>query len=224
MGMAPNEAEAVSLLRPELLRRLGEDGGDPVVLAYADSLAKRYLVEPSSVDPSLVGAALDLSALHGDAALFDAYRSRFEDTRRPEDRERFLSALGCFRDSALVDRALGYVLAGPLRPQELFTIPRKIGQSPRYEGRPWEWIQAGYDAFTSRIPAMLSIYLPYFAAGCSTERLEQARRFFADPKRAAPGTEREIAKLEQGVADCASLREREGAAVADYLRRSAGAP
>lgn len=103
-------------------------------------------------------------------------------------------------------------------------ITQGIGRDPRYEERPWTWIQANYDAFTSRIPPMFAVYMPYFAAGCSTERLEQARRFFADPRHAAPGTEREMAKLGQQVEDCASLRAREEAAVADYLRRAAGGP
>jgi alanyl aminopeptidase len=168
------EDEAVSLLRPNLLQCLGQDGADPEVLAYADSLAARFMADSSSVDGSLAGVALRLCALHGNAARFDAYRERFERAGTPENRSRFLEALGWFRDPALVERALAYVLTGPLRPQELFVIPGSIGTSPRYEGRPWEWLQANYTSFVARIPAMYSVYMPYLASGCSTERLEQA--------------------------------------------------
>jgi alanyl aminopeptidase len=222
LSRKPGEAEAVSLARPALLRQLADYGGDEVVLAYADSLAARYLAEPASVDPSLVGTALDLSALRGDQARFDAYRKRFETATNPADRSRFLEALGWFRDPKIVDQALDYILTGPLKPQDLFSIPTSVGRSIQYEGRPWTWLKEHYEAFSSRLPEAYRIYLPYFASGCSAQRLEEARAFFADPSHQAPGQEREFAKMAEGATDCVSLREREGAAVAAYLNDVVG--
>jgi alanyl aminopeptidase len=226
IGMARREGEdeATSLARPALLLTLGDLGGDTRVLAYADSLARCYLANPASVDGSVAGNALCLSATRGDAALFQEYRRRFETAATPTDRQRYLAALGRFRDPALVDSALGYVLGGPLRPQELFEIPMGIGQSIRYEGKPWTWIQGNYERFTAKIPQMYTIYMPYFAAGCDRPRLQQADAFFADPAHRVPGIERELVKLEQIVDGCADLRSREGAAVAKYLNEVVGAP
>ncbi len=218
----PGEPELASLSRAGLLRVLGDAGGDERVLAFADSMAARYLADPASVDPTLAPVFLDLSATRGDQARFDDYRKRFETAANPADRQRFLNALGWFRDPKLVDEALDYTLKGPLRSQELFTIPGGVGQSIRYQGRPWEWLQRNYDAMTSRLPDMYRIYMPYFAGGCSSERLEQARAFFADPKHQAPGWDREFAKVSEGVTDCVSLREREGASVSAYLNEVLG--
>ncbi len=218
----PGEDELVSLARSGLMRRLADYGGDEAVLSYADSLATRYLADPASVDPSLVGTALDLSAMRGDPMRFDAYRRRFETAQSPTDRSRFLDAMGWFRDPKLVDQALDYILTGPLRPQELFTIPQGIGQSIQYEGRPWAWVMGHYDAIVSRLPEMFRVYMPYFAAGCSSERLDEARAYFEDPKHQTPGWDREFAKMAEGVTDCVSLREREGAAVAAYLNEAMG--
>jgi alanyl aminopeptidase len=217
MSRRQGEDEAVSLARPGLLSRLGNYGGDARVLAYADSLARCYLADPVSIDGSIAGIALDLSATRGDAALFDRYRARFEAAETPADRSRFLGALGWFRDPALVERALDYVLSGPLRPQELFEIPQGIGQSIEHEGRPWLWIQANYERFTSRIPEMYTIYMPFFASGCSAARLEEAKAFFSDPKHSIPGSDVELLKVAQMVGNCTGLREREGAAVTKYL-------
>jgi hypothetical protein len=66
---------------------------------------------------------------------------------------------------------------------------------------------------------MFLAFMPRIASGCSEDRVAAARTFFADPKRAAPGMEKEIAKVTEAVKDCAALRSREGAAVATYLRR-----
>ena len=60
-------------------------------------------------------------------------------------------------------------------------------------------------------------FAPYMAAGCSTERLEDARRFFGEPGRAAPGTDTQLARVGDMVDDCVRLRAREGASVAGYL-------
>src|SRR5205823_9883972 len=62
------ESDAVSLARPALMLFLADDGKDPRVLAFADSLARRHLESPGSVDPSLIGAALELHAMRGDEA------------------------------------------------------------------------------------------------------------------------------------------------------------
>src|SRR5439155_18024453 len=93
----PGEEAGVSLVRPELVHMLGDYGKDDRILAFADSLAKPYIAASGSVDPSLAGVALDLSALHADAALFAEYKRRFETARVPADRSRFLAALGFFR-------------------------------------------------------------------------------------------------------------------------------
>ena len=59
--------------------------------------------------------------------------------------------------------------------------------------------------------------MPYFAGGCSAERLAAARQFFAEPGHSVDGTDNHLAKVSDQVMDCVNLREREGAAVADYL-------
>ncbi len=219
----PGEEDGVSFARASLVRRLGEDGNDARVRAHADSLANRYLSDPSSVDPSLIGVALDLSGLGGDQARFEDYKHRFETTQDPADRGRFLEALGYFRDPKIMDEALRYSLEGPLRPQEIFTIPGVVGSALEYEEVPFRWMSGNYAKIVARIPPMFAVFLPHFAEGCSVKRLEAAKAFFADATHSVAGTEKELAKVADRVNDCAGLREREGAAVSRYLSGLAGA-
>ncbi|HEX7078065.1 MAG TPA: M1 family metallopeptidase [Candidatus Eisenbacteria bacterium] len=220
----PNEDEAVSLLRPQLINWLADDGRDAAVLAVADSLARSFLNDRGSVDPSLVGTALLTTAIHGDSTLFGEFRRRFETTEVPTDRPDYLSALGNFHDPALRKDALDYALHGPLRPHELFTIPSVMAGTPEFRDETWAWWMENYDSVTSRMPPEYAVYVPYMAGGCDAARLEQAKTFFADPKHAPPGTLKELAKLSESVGDCVGLRGREGAAVARLLRESARMP
>jgi alanyl aminopeptidase len=218
-----DESEAVTELRPAIVEWLGDEGHDAQVREHAARVARAWLADPSAVDPSMAGTALQVAALDGDRSLFEEYRKRFEAATIPAERSRYLSALGAFRDPALVEEALAYTLKGPLRPQEVFAIPlRAAGQSPAQEERVYRWMTENYVFLASRMPPpVAATYLPYFAAGCSAERLAAARIFFADPARNLPGTEVELAKVGEAVKSCVELREREGRAVSNYLQAAA---
>ncbi|HYQ90250.1 MAG TPA: M1 family metallopeptidase [Candidatus Binatia bacterium] len=222
MTRLPGEADGISLTRPGLLLTLGDDGKDARVLAFADSLAKQHIAAPGSVDPSLIGASLQLSALRGDEALFQDYKKRFETAQIPAERARYLGALGGFRDPKIVQEAIRYSLEGPLRPQELFTIPVGIAGSIEYEDVPYKWMSENFGTIASKVPPMYMVYMPDMAGGCSLERIEAAKKFFADPTHAVSGSELELAKTADQVKDCAGLRQREGAAVAAYLTSFSG--
>ena len=153
-------------------------------MAELERLASAYLAD-ASVDPSLADTVIRASAIRGDAAMFDLYRARFEAAKVPAERRRFLSALGNFREPGLADRARAYVFAGPLRPQEVLAIPRVQGAVPSEAGKTFTWMTGHYDELAARIPADFMVFMPYFAAGCSSDRVATAKTFFADPKRAA---------------------------------------
>ena len=50
-------------------------------------------------------------------------------------------------------------------------------------------------------------------------KFTKAAEFFGNPARSVPGTEESLAKVSDQVNDCAGLRDREGAKVAEYLKR-----
>ena len=222
MTRKPGEPDGVSSARADLLVTLGDYGKDPAVLAYADSLAKQHIAAPGSVDPTLIGASLELSALHGDEARFEDYKKRFETAKIPAERARYLSALGYFRDPKIKDEAMRYALEGPLRPQEIFTIPGNLGAAIEYEGLAYQWMTENFGTISSKVPPMYLVYMPNFARGCYRERLEAAKKFFADPQHTVAGWELEMAKVADQVSDCAGLRQREGQVVASYLTQLVG--
>jgi len=223
-GMQPRdgEPETVALFRPGLLGWLGNVGEDDEVLAYAERLARAYLDDPSSVDPSLAGTALSLAAKRGDAELYETYVARFEEPRTPVERARFLGSLGDFEDPELQRRALAYTLEGPLRPTELFAIPGSVASTDAAADRVFDWFVTNYDAIASSLPPDFRPFLVGVAGGCSAERLERGREFFTQPEHEVEGTLIQLAKVTAQVEDCVGLREREGEAVAHYLRGQVG--
>lgn len=212
------EKETISLMRPGLVAMLGEEGESEEVVAYATRLARNYLKNAASVDPSLVRTSLRLAAMRGDRRLFDEYKQRLEAAQIPAERSHFLAALGAFRDPSLRDEALDYALSGPLRPQEIFAVVRGVSSTEESRDRVFLWITERYDTILERVPPTFTSFMPVYASGCSAERLEAARLFFSDPEHSSPAIEIQLAKVAEGVNDCIGLREREGAAVAAYLK------
>jgi alanyl aminopeptidase len=213
----PGEPEAVSILRPQLLLWLGREGRDPQVLARAVAMTASALADPAAVDPALASAALQLSARQGDRALFEQFRQHFEAAKIPSERSRYLGALASFEDEKLADESMRYALAGPLRPQEVLSIPFGLIQHGRHQDAAFRWVTGNYDAVAARVPPVVLPYLVYMGGGCSTERLESTRAFFSDPRHTVPGTDKELAKLSEAVKDCVALRAREGQGVRTYL-------
>jgi len=67
---------------------------------------------------------------------------------------------------------------------------------------------------------MYAVFMPYVAGGCSSQRLDEAEKFFTAPAHAAPGVDKELERLSERVGDCQELREREGARARSYLERT----
>jgi alanyl aminopeptidase len=219
----PGESPTTTSLRPALFRALADFGRDEELRAYARAAAERYL-RGEDVEASMVGPVLRVAAFEGDAKFFDALQERFENVTVPGERGRLLGALGAFRDPALRARALEYTFSGKLKPQEHYTIVQSVGVVPEQQDEVWAWAAKNYDRMIAALPPFYVIYYPWMASGCSQERLDSAKAFFAGPAHAPPGTETELKKMAATVVECIGLREREGPAVRDYLLKGMRAP
>jgi len=216
----PGEPASTAALREVLVSWLGTWGEDPRVKAYVKELASAYLADPSRVDPTLATGVLAVAAANGDRALLDELRKRVPAAKDPIERGRLLHALGAFRDPALVREALGYVLDPALRPTEITTIPYNLAADPAAAAEVSRWSMEHYDEVAARIPDSVRPYITAFTlrGACTEAAITAAQSFYADPRHAAAGTDRELAKNVDAVRDCIALRAREGPSVATYLR------
>jgi alanyl aminopeptidase len=222
VGFVPreDETETATLVRPRLLGWLGDIGRDPEIRGFAAKQASAYLAAPDSVPPSIASTCLRLAAIDGTAEQFDTIRERFEATEQPAERDRYLQALGAFREPALVDRALDYAFSGPLRANELFSLPAGLTRTAAGSDRAFRWMTENYATLAERLPPEFMGFMPFFAGGCSTERLESARVFFAKPEHQVEGTPRMLGRVSAQVDECLALRSREGESAHRFLRES----
>ncbi len=217
----PGEDEAIGTMRGQLLETLARQGEDPRVDAFAREAASRYLADSSAVDPGVVDVVLGVAARHGDATLFAEYQHRFEAATVPQMRRRYLAALAAFDDSVLQVRALDYSLSDAVLPTEGMNVLRGFANRDEADGaRLFRWMLANYGRIAPRIPPPALRFMPMMGSGCSEERLQATRAFFGDPAHTVPGLEQTLEHVADTVHGCISLREREGAAVWNYLRQA----
>ncbi|MCH9651992.1 MAG: M1 family metallopeptidase [Deltaproteobacteria bacterium] len=211
------EKATVATARANLMTWLGSEGRDPKVKDFARRQALAYLENPTSVEPALVIPALRLAAHQGDEALFKKYREGFEAAKNPTERSNFLIALGSFHHPALRSQALEYALSGPLRPNEVSIVFQGAPNTKAGRDSFFHWFTENYDRIAERLPEIFMGFLPYVASGCSQERLDKAKVFFAAPEHQAPGTERTLLLVSETVTDCLRLRQREEASARAFL-------
>ncbi len=212
------EKDNVSSLRSQLLYLLGDKGKDPEVLDYLKTLARKYLENPRQVDPSLAGVSLALSAIDGDVELFETYRDKFETVSTPVERSRYLNALGYFRRPEIRKIALLYSLEGGPRPHEFLNIARTLaGSSPIYREEVFNWLISNYDRILEKSPRWYQDDFPWFVNGPSLTLLNRAEDFFNNPLHLQPGQQNELAKVADKVRLRVKIREKEGAAIIEYL-------
>jgi hypothetical protein len=93
--------------RAVLLELVGVWGDDRDLQRRARELGAQYMSDPASLPGTLVPAVLRVAAYGGDAALYEQYMKRIEQSAsNPEEYYRFFYALPEFRDRALIDRTL----------------------------------------------------------------------------------------------------------------------
>ena len=222
MTAREGEAEAISIVRPKVLNWLGIEARQSDVVAFAKAGSERFLDDPTSLDPSIASVCLRIAAYDADWKFYNTLKQRYEAAELPADRTRYLSAMGHFQKLAVTKSALEYAIGGKVRPQEIFSLVGGIGALHGDTGILWEWMSGNYDRMRQQLPEMFLAYLPYFAMGCSAERIDAAERFFAEEAHRVVGVDEQMAKVKESSLQCVGLRAREGDSVTRFLARYSG--
>jgi aminopeptidase N len=203
---AKNDSFNLQQLRSTLFELLGA-AQDPLVLDQARQLTDRVFASPrdKSLDATLSGSAVLVSAMHGNAALYDKIFAVSLRSKDPGEKIDALRTLARFRDPELVKRTLDYVASGQVRSQDSWSILVALLRERETRDQTWEYIQQNW----SRVHAQLTVssgaeVVEAMGAFCSVKRRDQVATFFATHKIEA--AERTLEKTIDGVNDCIQLR------------------
>ncbi len=202
--------------RAELLALLGGGGKDPRARSEARALAKRYLADPTAVNPTLAAAALRVAAIDGDAALFDQVQHLYESSNDPEVKDLALRDLAAFTRPALLDRALRYAVSGQVRNQDAAIELAIAMRSPENREQTWKFIQTNWPAVRAQLTTAMGAYLVASTGNfCSAGARDDVRSFFASHP--VPATDAALRHAIERIDGCIDLRAQQEPNLAKWL-------
>jgi len=213
----PGESDDRSGLRPDVFGKLAAYGRDPQLLAKLRSLVEVYMKDPATVEASLAGNALAVSALVGDVALYDLYVQHLKTAKTPEEYYNYFGAIGVFSNASLVKRTFELFLSPAVKNQDLYYL---VGVVANYETQAagWELFKADFQALFEKAGPGLGTGFPAIAGFFCDEKLrDDSQRFFAAQK--LPGSERPLQNAKDQVNACIALRSLQQANLSEYLKK-----
>ena len=209
----PGETDDRRALRAALVGILGGAGADTGVRERSKALALREVTSPGSVDPTLRMVVTGLAARHGDQALYERFLAAHRSAKSPEDRQRYLVALGSFTTPDLITRTIRFALSPEVRTQDAGNLLSVVLAGPGGIGHGWPLVRDQWDAVTRKVDPFFGIMNLIASLGyaCDAGVAKEIRSFFETHK--APGAERTLQQAIESVESCAALKQAQSPAL-----------
>jgi aminopeptidase N/puromycin-sensitive aminopeptidase len=195
-------------LRGTLFEMLGA-AQDPAVLAQAQQLTARVFAvdnkKDKTLDAALSDSAVLVSASNGDTALYDKLLAVSRNSGDPGEKTDALRTLGRFRDPALVNRTLDYLVSGEVRNQDTWIVLTALLRDRATRDQTWEYMQQNWDKVHAQLTVSSGAEVVRATGNfCTVRQRDQVIDFFATHKIEA--AERTLAKAVDSINDCIQLR------------------
>lgn len=213
-----SDTDDQKIQRANLLGILGF-AGDPEAVAEAQKIAQAYIKDPGSVEGTIIGPALSVSAVNGDAALYDQFADRMEHANNTDEYYHFLYALTAFRRPELARRTLALVDQKKIRQQDYTALfSALLAESPAREIA-WDYLKAHWDSLAEKVASFGGRGAVSALAGfCSVEMRDDIKQFFSDHR--APGAERALQQSLERISSCMEFKQLQGGNMQKFLQQS----
>jgi aminopeptidase N len=218
---APGESEDTHTLRALVIDLLGGIGQDQETIRRATQVARQYLRDPASVDPSMAGLVLKVAARSGDAALFDEYLAALQRLQSPEQFYNVAYALTEFRDPQLVERTLQLAISPATRNQDAPHLIARVLVKAANQPVAWPWIKTHWADVEKKITSSSGADIIVGTQSvCDAATRDDVQQFFTEHK--IPSSERTLRQAVERINSCISYRERQQGNLAAWLDQHPG--
>ena len=191
----PGEKENDSQLRGSALWVLGRIG-EKDVLGEALERFKTFQKNRKTLSPDLRGVVYSLYAIQGGVKEYTLIRKLYESEKAPDEKMRFLGALGKFKDEKLLKETLNYALTPKVRAQDIHAPFGSVASNPVGEKLAWPWLKKNWKKLLKRFGKgdnvkILGRFIQHLGGLSDLETEKELRKFFKKPVR---GTEKALSQ------------------------------
>jgi aminopeptidase N/puromycin-sensitive aminopeptidase len=203
-GPHKHEPEDHAALREALFEALGY-ARDEQVLAEARRLTEQLFSGKKADDPNIIDAAVALTAVKGDAAMYDRLVNVVRVTKDPDFRDAALRALTWFQSPELVERTLEFAVSDEVRSQDSWGLIALLLERRETQEQAWKFVREHWDRIARRATENSGAHIVEAAGSfCSVEKRDEVASFFAEHK--VESADRTLAKALERIGDCTRLR------------------
>jgi aminopeptidase N len=210
-----NDTDEQKALRASLLEILG-GAGDPDAVAAAQKITQAYMKDPKSMEGTIIGPAIAVTAQNGDTELYNQFSEAMDHARDTEEYYNYLSALTAFKQPELTKRTLALVDQGKIRQQDYLRLfPELLAGSPGREIA-WEYLKAHWDDLAEKVTSFGGRgAVPALGGFCSAAMHDDIKQFFASHR--APGAERAVQQSLERISNCTEFQKLQGNNMEQWL-------
>lgn len=178
IGYEPGHGErhSTSILREQTLWYAALYGSQ-AALRFGDSRFS-LLKTGKNLHPDLMRPAMQIGALQGGGEEFDWFDRTLGSSQNEHERINILTAMGCFRDRALIERTLHYVLAS-VPDRNKFIVAGAMAANPSALPLLWEWYLSSLPQLEQLHPVHYERVIAAIVPLSGLGREEEIREFFA---------------------------------------------
>jgi len=193
---------------------------DAAMQKEAVKLAKAWLADRKAVDDDLADGVLAAAARNGDAALFDAILAAAKQPRDRGEQQRLLGALGGFTDPALVDRALGFLLATEFDLRDSLSIGNSILYRRETRAKAVAFLEAHLDEILKRMREDEASWLlsAIAEAACDAPTVTRLETLVMPRAKQVAGAEASATRGFEISRQCIAATQRQVPALTTYLK------
>jgi aminopeptidase N len=146
----------------------------------ASRWVERYLANRTALEPNLADPVVTLGARGGSHGRYRRYREVVAEARTPQERRRFLLALGSFRNPEAVAETLAAVLTPEVPTQDVAFVVMRLLQNPAAQRPAWTFLTRKWTALRKRLPPLMLARLVEATPALREPRYaREVRDFFA---------------------------------------------
>lgn len=174
------ESELTKQLRGLTLTVLGTVGRDEAIQKEAVVRYEKHLSGIKTLAPDVASAAVAILAGCGGEARYEQFLESFKKSGSPQEQERFMYALGMFKQEELLKRTLAMTLTGEVRSQNAPYLVRNIMLNPFGRQVGWQFMTENWEAINRIFPSLIITRLVEGVTGLVDDKLaDEVFKFFA---------------------------------------------
>jgi tricorn protease interacting factor F2/3 len=173
----PGERQTTALLRDQLLFEAVQVGSHRATEFALQRFGE--LARGGSVHPDILKSVLQTGAWHGAGRELEWLERRFQESPSEHERLNVLTASGCFRGRAEIERALDWALK-KVPPRNQYIPVVSVAANPNAAPLLWDWYRAHLTRLEQFHPMLYERVIAAIIPVVGPDRVDPVRRFFGD--------------------------------------------